>query len=214
MPSIPGTVNFPASHDDAVSLIEAMNNASSTLTAGINAGALSIPIADPAEFSASGIATITDSLTVPTKFELVIYTSKSGSNLIVPAGGRGAFGTTAQAWLSGEFIELRPLAQHHLTNASAIIVTQVKLGAGATLPSSGKQLVGTSTGSAWQDRTFRHVQGAAATVWNINHNLNCRPSITVVDSVGTVVIGQVEYLDDSNVRLTFSAAFGGEAYLN
>lgn len=127
MPSTPGTVNFPTSLDDAVSLIEATNNASTTLTAGINASALSIPIADPGEFSASGIATLTDSLTAPTKMELVIYTSKSGSNLIVSVGGRGAFGTTAQAWLSGEFIELRPLAQHHLTNSNAIIAIETAL---------------------------------------------------------------------------------------
>ena len=111
MPSIPGTINFPSSLDDAVNLIEATNNASSTLTAGINSSVLSLPVADPGEFSSSGIVTLTDSLTVPTKLELAIYTSKSGSNLIVPSGGRGAFGTTAQAWLSGEFVELRPLAQ-------------------------------------------------------------------------------------------------------
>lgn len=124
MPSIPGTVNFPTSLDDAVSLIEATNNASSSLTAGVNASALSIPIADPAEFSGSGVATLTDSLTSPTRYELVIYTSKFGSNLIVPTDGRGAFGTTAQSWLSGEFVELRPLAQHHLTAANAIIAIE------------------------------------------------------------------------------------------
>lgn len=125
--SVPGSINFPVFLDTPVSLIEATNNASTTLTAGINAAALIIPIADPGEFSSSGIATLTDSLTAPTKLELVIYTSKSGSNLIVPSGGRGAFGTTAQAWLSGEFVELRPLAQHHTTNASAIIAVETAL---------------------------------------------------------------------------------------
>lgn len=98
MPSIPGTINFPASLDDAISLIEANNNASSTLTAGISNSDLSIPVADPAEFSASGFVTLVDDLTSPTKIEIAIYTSKSGSNLIVPSGGRGAQGTTAQSW--------------------------------------------------------------------------------------------------------------------
>lgn len=214
MPSTPGTINFPASLDDAVSLIEATNNASSTLTAGINASALSIPVADPAEFSGSSIATITDSLTAPTKFELVIYTSKSGSNLIVPVGGRGAFGTTAQSWMAGDFIELRPLAQHHLTNANAIIAVEAKVGAGASLPSSGKHLVGTSSGSAWTDRTYRHVQGASSNVWTVNHNLGCRPAVTAVDSSGTVVNGRIEYVNDNTLTLSFSAAFNGEAYLN
>lgn len=150
MPSTPSIINFPASLDDAVSLIEATNNASSTLTAGINASALSVPVADPGEFPSSGIVTLTDSLTVPTKLELVIYTSKSGSNLVVPSGGRGAFGTTAQSWLSGEFIELRPLAQHHLTNAAAIQALEAKLGIGAGAAAANQILRGIGAGaSAW-----------------------------------------------------------------
>jgi len=150
MPSTPGTVNFPTSLDDAISLIEATNNASTTLAAGVNASALSIPIADPGEFSGSGVATLTDSLTAPTKMELVIYTSKSGSNLIVPSGGRGAFGSTAQSWLSGEFVELRPLAQHHLTNANAVIAIQSKLGVGAGTAAINQILRGVGAGvTAW-----------------------------------------------------------------
>lgn len=129
--STPGTVNFGTSLDDVVSLIEATNNASTTLTAGINASALSIPIADPSEFPNSGILTLTDSIapwtTAPTKVELVIYTSKSGSNLIVPSGGRGAFGTTAQSWTSGQFVEMRPTAQHHSTIRDSLIAVQAAL---------------------------------------------------------------------------------------
>ena len=41
-----------------------------------------------------------------------------------------------------------------------------------------------------------------------------RPAVTVVDSAGTVVIGEVDYLDDNTVRLTFCAAFSGTAYFN
>lgn len=33
-------------------------------------------------------------------------------------------------------------------------------------------------------------------------------------SAGTVVIGEVDYLDDNTVRLTFCAAFSGTAYFN
>jgi hypothetical protein len=62
--------------------------------------------------------------------------------------------------------------------------------------------------------TYRHVQEVPSTVWTITHGLGCRPSVTVVDSAGEVVEGEVVYLSDDAVRLTFSAAFGGEAYLN
>ena len=51
--------------------------------------------------------------------------------------------------------------------------------------------------------------------WLIDHNLGFMPSLTVVDSAGTEVFpGTVEYLTTSTIRLTFSAAFGGEAYLS
>ena len=57
-------------------------------------------------------------------------------------------------------------------------------------------------------------QAQAAKVWTVAHNLGKRPAVTVVDSAGTVVIGEVDYLDDNTVRLTFCAAFSGTAYFN
>jgi len=65
------------------------------------------------------------------------------------------------------------------------------------------------------DAYYRYVQATAATVWLINHSLTYRPSVTVVDSSGRVMIpGSVEYPSASSVKLTFSAAVGGEAYLS
>jgi hypothetical protein len=61
---------------------------------------------------------------------------------------------------------------------------------------------------------YRHMQATPATVWTVIHNLGFRPNVTVVDSGGTEVIGNVHYVDDNTVQLTFSAAFGGEAYLS
>jgi len=55
----------------------------------------------------------------------------------------------------------------------------------------------------------------AATVWTIVHNLTFRPNVAAVDSSGREMIpGYVEYPDGSTVRLTFSVAVGGEAYLS
>ena len=62
--------------------------------------------------------------------------------------------------------------------------------------------------------TFKFIQGVPSTTWVVAHNLNKFPSITVVDSAGTVVTGQYAYTDNNNVTLTFSAAFAGKAYLN
>jgi len=62
--------------------------------------------------------------------------------------------------------------------------------------------------------TFVFNQGVPASTWNIQHNLGKFPSITVIDTAGTVVTGQYTYIDNNNVTLTFSAGFAGKAYLN
>lgn len=61
---------------------------------------------------------------------------------------------------------------------------------------------------------YRHVQGSPASVWNVTHNLNKYPSITVVDSSGSAMIGDTQHTSLNTVTITFSAAFSGEAYFN
>ena len=65
-----------------------------------------------------------------------------------------------------------------------------------------------------KDKHYRHVQGLSANVWNIAHGLNKFPAVVVKDSAGTIVIGEIDYVDNNNLTLTFSGAFSGEAYLN
>jgi hypothetical protein len=62
--------------------------------------------------------------------------------------------------------------------------------------------------------TYTHVQSFAATVWTVTHNLGKFPSVTVIDSGNNKVYGGVEYLSADQLKLTFSVAFGGKAYLN
>lgn len=64
------------------------------------------------------------------------------------------------------------------------------------------------------DKSYVHVQSVANTVWNINHGLGKFPSISVIDSGGSEVEGDVEYIDPDNVVVRFSAAFGGRVYCN
>ena len=65
-----------------------------------------------------------------------------------------------------------------------------------------------------KDKYYEHHQNAISKIWKINHNLNKKPSVTVVDSAGSEVIGEVIYIDDNNLELHFSAQFSGIAYLN
>ena len=64
------------------------------------------------------------------------------------------------------------------------------------------------------DKNYLHIQNIPSSVWNITHNLNKYPSVTVIDSAGTAVYGDIEYIDINNVRLTFSSDFSGKATLN
>jgi hypothetical protein len=60
---------------------------------------------------------------------------------------------------------------------------------------------------------FEYDQAVAATVWNITHNLQRFPPVTVIDSAGTLTEGEVKYLDINHVQLLFNFAFAGTAYL-
>lgn len=62
--------------------------------------------------------------------------------------------------------------------------------------------------------TFTFAQNEALAEWTIAHNLGKYPSVTIVDSAGTKVVGDVEYIDENTLKVSFSAAFSGKAYLN
>jgi hypothetical protein len=59
-----------------------------------------------------------------------------------------------------------------------------------------------------------HIQDTASDAWQVAHNLGKRPSVTVVDSAGTVVIGTVQHVDANNLVISFGSPFAGEAILN
>lgn len=60
---------------------------------------------------------------------------------------------------------------------------------------------------------FVYQQIAPSAVWTIVHNLNTLPLVTVVDSAGTTVYGDVSYLDANTMQIAFGSAFSGTAYL-
>jgi hypothetical protein len=64
------------------------------------------------------------------------------------------------------------------------------------------------------DKNFVYTQGAPSDTWTISHPLNKYPSVTIIDSGGTEVIGNIEYIDTSTVVVTFASGFSGKAILN
>lgn len=64
------------------------------------------------------------------------------------------------------------------------------------------------------DRNYVHVQNTPLAHWTVVHNLGKYPAITVVDSGGTEVVGQVNFVSTAILTIDFSGAFSGKAFIN
>jgi len=62
--------------------------------------------------------------------------------------------------------------------------------------------------------TYTHSQDVASDIWVVEHNLGKFPSATIVDSGGTAVYGDIKYIDNMSLTISFSAIFSGKVYCN
>lgn len=62
--------------------------------------------------------------------------------------------------------------------------------------------------------SYVHDQAVASDVWVVDHGLGRFPAIVTVDSAGDEVEGSVRYDSANRITVTFSAPFGGKAYIN
>lgn len=61
---------------------------------------------------------------------------------------------------------------------------------------------------------YTHEQQVDATQWNITHNLGYNPNVIVKDYGNTTIEGEVTYLTANTLRLNFTLAVSGYAYLS
>lgn len=61
---------------------------------------------------------------------------------------------------------------------------------------------------------YVHTQGVANSSWTITHNLGFYPNLTVVDSGGSIVEGEITYTNSNSLTVSFQASFSGIAYLS
>ena len=64
------------------------------------------------------------------------------------------------------------------------------------------------------DKNYVHDQAVPKSIWTIDHTLNKKVSITITDTAGTVVEGQVTINNGNKVVIEFNFPFSGEAILN
>jgi hypothetical protein len=55
--------------------------------------------------------------------------------------------------------------------------------------------------------------GVASSIWTINHDFNAYPNVTIINSAGDQVEGDVDYVSNYIITITFSAPFAGTAIL-
>jgi hypothetical protein len=62
---------------------------------------------------------------------------------------------------------------------------------------------------------YTHIQGVASDTWVITHNLGYAPGgISVMDSAGTMVEGDVTHNTLTSLTIEFTSGFSGTAYLS
>ena len=62
---------------------------------------------------------------------------------------------------------------------------------------------------------YTHNQSAPSATWTVVHNLGFNPGgVSVVDSGGTKVYGDVTHTNTNQIVINFTSAFGGKAYIS
>lgn len=61
---------------------------------------------------------------------------------------------------------------------------------------------------------YKYVQTTPSKVWNIKHNMDKFPSVTIVSVSGHEVTADVIYISNKEIEIRFSFEYMGEVYLN
>lgn len=64
------------------------------------------------------------------------------------------------------------------------------------------------------DKKYVYTQPTPSIEWNIEHNLDKFPSVSVVNNNNLLMYGEITYVDENNLTINFSGGFSGKAYLN
>jgi hypothetical protein len=65
------------------------------------------------------------------------------------------------------------------------------------------------------DKNYVHLQSSPASIWSFTHNMGKKPSVTIIDSAGSIVLAKLTYVDNNNITIDFNgAATSGEAICN
>jgi hypothetical protein len=91
-------------------------------------------------------------------------------------------------------------------------IVTLEAGTNITLTNIGSNILIDATDEG--DKNYVHNQPVASITWTVQHNLDKFPSCTMVLSTGQQGYGDVNFIDENNLTITFSGAVSGKAYIN
>jgi len=91
-------------------------------------------------------------------------------------------------------------------------IVKLEAGTNVTLTDTGSNILVDVVDMG--DKNYVHDQPVASITWTVQHNLDKFPSCTMVLSTGQQGYGDVTFIDENNLTITFSGAVSGKAYIN
>lgn len=65
-----------------------------------------------------------------------------------------------------------------------------------------------------QNSSFQFTQRTPSTLWTIQHNMGLVPNVRIEDLNGNDIQGQIDIVDNNNIKIRFNQAVAGVAYLS
>mgnify|MGYP003645750141 CR=1 FL=1 len=162
-----------------------------------------------------------------------LYSEMSAADILADANGSVVVTRAYLGQFSYEVVTNKGVADGYVPLDSNALIPAEFIPAGAGAVDSVNGLSGdvqidlavdlatstlTLTGGASADLSllgnYVHDQGVSSSVWSVSHGLGKYPSVMAVDSANSVVVGEIEYIDQNNIVITFNSGFSGYAYLN
>jgi hypothetical protein len=91
-------------------------------------------------------------------------------------------------------------------------IVKLEAGSNVTLTDTGSNILVDVVDMG--DKNYVHDQPVASITWTVQHNLDKFPSCTMVLSTGQQGYGDVTFIDENNLTITFAGAESGKAYIN
>lgn len=79
---------------------------------------------------------------------------------------------------------------------------------------NNQSILGSGNIDLSNDKNFVYVQHEPSNNWIIEHNLNKYPSVTIMDSANSIMIGDIKYINENKLEVNFTSSPTGTAVLN